>query len=205
VSVQRHSERGVYDRDAIDEILDEGFVAHLGIVSDQQPFVLPVLYARDGDSIYVHGSPLSRLLGAAAAGVPVCLTVTLLDGLVLARSAFKHSVNYRSVVVLGDGYEIEDPDHKREALRKIVDQVLRGRSEDVRGPSKGELKATEVVAIAVREVSAKVRTGPPLDSARDRKITAWAGEVPLQVTPGEPIPDSYCSAELPAYLRDYSR
>jgi uncharacterized protein len=205
VTVERHHERGAYDRETIDAILDEGYVGHLGIVSDGQPFVLPVLYARDGDSIYVHGSPLSRLLSTAAASVPVCLTVTLLDGLVLARSAFKHSVNYRSVVVLGDGSEIEDAERKQHALRLVVDQVLRGRSDDVRGPNKGELKATQVVEIAIREVSAKVRTGPPIDSAKDRKLDTWAGELPLRVVGGDPVPDAYCELEPPDYVRAYAR
>jgi uncharacterized protein len=205
VTVERHSERGVYDRETIDSILDEGFVAHLGIVSDGQPFVLPVLYARDGNSIYVHGSPLSRLLGTVASSVPVCLTVTLVDGLVLARSAFKHSVNYRSVVVLGDGSEITEAGRKQHALRRVVDQVVRGRSEDVRGPSDGELKATEVVEIAIREASAKVRTGPPLDSAKDRKLAAWAGELPLRVVSGDPIPDADCEVEPPDYVVAYTR
>ena len=205
VTVERHAERGEYDREAIDAILDEGLIGHLGIVGDGQPFVLPVLYARDGERIYVHGSPLSRLLRTVADSLPVCLTVTLVDGLVLARSAFKHSLNYRSVVVLGEGREITDRERKLHALRMIVDHVARGRSDDVRGPSAGELKATEVVEIAIREASAKVRTGPPLDSARDRSIPAWAGEVPLRLVSGEPIADDGCSTAIPEYVRSYER
>ncbi len=204
-TVRRRAGRGVYDRAVIDAILDEGVVGHLGIVSDGQPFVIPVLYARDGEHIYVHGSPLSRLLGTVAQAVPTCLTVTLLDGLVLARAAFKHSVNYRSVVVLGEGRALQDRVAKRAALRKIVEQVARGRSDDVRGPNHEELDATEVIAIAVREVSAKIRTGPPIDSAADYDIPAWAGELPLRIAAGEPRPDDRCGVAAPDYIRAYSR
>src|SRR5690348_12071037 len=143
VTVRRRAGRGSYDRGVIDAILDEGLVGHVGIVAEEQPYVIPVLYAREEESIYIHGSPLSRLLGTLAEAVPMCLTVTLLDGVVFARSAFHHSLNYRSVVVLGDGHVIRDPEDKRAALRTVVEHVARGRAEDVRGPSDQELDATE--------------------------------------------------------------
>jgi nitroimidazol reductase NimA-like FMN-containing flavoprotein (pyridoxamine 5'-phosphate oxidase superfamily) len=198
--VRRRAGRGTYDRETIDAILDAGRVAHLGVVADGQPFVIPMLYARDGEHVYLHGSPLSRLLGSLAQAVPMCLTVTLLDGLVLARSAFHHSVNYRSVVVLGEGYAISHPEHKHEALRRIVEHVVPGRSSEVRGPSAQEMAGTEVVALAIREASAKVRTGPPIDAAEDYGIAVWAGELPLALTPGEPVPDPRCTEPLPSYL-----
>jgi nitroimidazol reductase NimA-like FMN-containing flavoprotein (pyridoxamine 5'-phosphate oxidase superfamily) len=204
-TVRRRAGRASYERDAVEAILDEGLVGHVGIVSDGQPYVIPVLYARDGDRVYVHGSPLSRLLGELADGVPMCLTVTLLDGIVFARSAFHHSLNYRSVVVLGEGRALRDHDEKQEALRTVVEHVARGRAEDVRGPSDQELDATEVVAIAISEASAKVRTGPPIDAAEDLAVPAWAGELPLSVVAGEPIPDSGCDATVPGYLRPYAR
>lgn len=203
-TVRRHAGRGSYDRETIDAILDAGSVAHVGLVANGQPFVIPMLYARDGEHVYLHGSRLSRLLGSLAEAVPMCLTVTLLDGLVLARSAFHHSVNYRSVVVLGDGHVITHPEHKREALRRIVEQVVPGRSAEVRGPSAQELAATEVVAVAIREASAKVRTGPPVDAAEDYGIPVWAGELPLTLTPGEPVADPRCTEPLPDYLETYA-
>jgi uncharacterized protein len=201
ITVRRRAGRASYDHETIDAILDAGSVGHVGVVADGQPFVIPVLYARDGAEIYVHGSPLSRLLGSLARATPMCLTVTLLDGLVLARSAFHHSMNYRSVVVLGDGRAIGDPDRKGEALRRIVEQVVPGRSADVRGPSEQELAATEVVALAIREASAKVRTGPPIDAAEDYELPVWAGELPLTMRAGEPVPDPRCSQPVPAYLQ----
>ncbi len=203
--MRRRAGRGSYEREVIDGILDEGLVGHVGIEVDGQPFVLPVLYARDGERLYVHGSPLSRLLGTLAGGVPMCLTVTLLDGVVFARSAFHHSLNYRSVVVLGDGRAVAEPAEKRAALRKVVEHVARGRSDDVRGPSEQELAATEVVAIEIREASAKVRTGPPVDSAEDMDIPTWAGELPLALAPRAPLPDAGCGQPLPDYVVAYER
>jgi uncharacterized protein len=200
VTVRRRAGRGKYDRATIDAILDEGKFAHVGIATDGQPFVIPVLYARSGDTIYLHGSPLSRLVKNLATGAPMCLTVTLLDGLVLARSAFHHSMNYRSVVVLGQGREISDRGEKLDALRMIVDHVIPGRSDDARGPSDKELKATEVVAITVDEASAKIRTGPPVDDAEDYELSVWAGEVPLSLVAGAPVPDERCGERIPDYL-----
>lgn len=175
-------------------------MAHLGIVSEDQPYVIPVLYARAGNQIYLHGSPLSRLLSNLADGVPMCLTVTLLDGLVLARSAFHHSMNYRSVVLLGRGVPVRERDEKREALRAIVERMAPGRSEDARGPSAKELRATEVVALSIDEASAKIRTGPPADAADDYALPVWAGVVPLGLRAGSPVPDDRCSVPVPEYV-----
>jgi nitroimidazol reductase NimA-like FMN-containing flavoprotein (pyridoxamine 5'-phosphate oxidase superfamily) len=204
VTVRRRAGRGRYDRETIDAILDQGMVGHVGFVSDAQPFVLPVLYARSGSELYLHGSPLSRLLAAGAAAAPMCLTVTLLDGLVLARSAFHHSLNYRSVVVLGEGRVVRDAEAKRHALRAIVEHTVPGRSDEARGPSDQELAATEVVGLAIREASAKIRTGPPVDAPEDRDLPVWAGELPLALAAGEPVPDSACCAPVPEYLLDYA-
>lgn len=203
--MRRRAGRGSYDRVVIDAILDEGLVGHVGIEVEGQPYVIPVLYARDGESIYVHGSPLSRLLGRLADGVQMCLTVTLLDGVVFARSAFHHSLNYRSVVVLGEGEAIRDPEAKSEALRVVVEHVARGRAGDVRGPSDKELEATEVVKIAIREASAKIRSGPPVDAPEDMHIPTWAGELPLSLVAGEPVPDTGCDQPLPDYVDRYAR
>jgi nitroimidazol reductase NimA-like FMN-containing flavoprotein (pyridoxamine 5'-phosphate oxidase superfamily) len=203
--VRRRAGRGRYDRATIDPILDEGMVGHLGLVSERQPYVLPILYARDGDWLYLHGSPLSRLLGAAVSGVPLCLTVTLLDGLVFARSAFHHSMNYRSVVVLGSAVALEDHDAKQVALRRIVEHIAPGRSDEVRGPSGPELEATEVVAMEIREASAKIRTGPPVDAAEDYSLPVWAGELPLALVPGAPAGDPRCEFPVPDYVSSWRR
>jgi nitroimidazol reductase NimA-like FMN-containing flavoprotein (pyridoxamine 5'-phosphate oxidase superfamily) len=204
-AVRRRAGRAAYDRETIDAILDEGLVAHLGIVGDGQPYVIPVLYARAGTRIYLHGSPLSRLLGTLVRSVPMCLTVTLLDGIVFARSAFHHSLNYRSVVVLGCGRALTDPDAKREALEVIVGHVARERPGDVRGPDDGELAATEVIALEIEEASAKIRTGPPVDAPADYALPAWAGELPLRLTAAEPIPDPRCAVPVPDYVSSYAR
>jgi uncharacterized protein len=201
VTVRRRAGRGAYDRETIDAILDEGFVGHLAFAVDGQPYALPMLYARGEGELFLHGSPLSRLIRSAASGIPVCFTVTLLDGIVLARSAFHHSINYRSVVVLGTARTVTDREEKHEALRMIVEQVARGRSEDARGPSDKELAATEVTALAIKEASAKARTGPPADAAEDYELPVWAGELPLKLVAGEPVADERCAAPEPAYLR----
>lgn len=202
-TVRRRAGRARYDRAAIDAILDEALIGHLGIVASGQPYVLPVVCVRDGDRVLVHGSPLSRLQAELAAGAPACLTVTLLDGLVLARSAFHHSVNYRSVVVLGTAAPIRDQGAKRAALTAIVERVARGRAAEVRGPSDAELAATEVVELPLDEASAKLRTGPPVDAPEDHALPVWAGVVPLSLTAGEPVPDSRCALPLPASLHSY--
>lgn len=201
--MRRRAGRGRYDRVAIDAILDDGFFGHLAFVSNGQPYAIPMLYVRDGERIYLHGSPLSRLLGGLVEGVPVCLTVTLLDGLVLARSAFHHSVNYRSVVVLGQARALRAPAEKRAALDALVEQIVPGRTSEARGPSEPELEATEVAILPITEASAKIRTGPPVDAFEDYALPVWAGELPLSLTPGTPLTDPRCSAELPAYVRNY--
>ena len=203
--MRRRAGRGRYDRATIDAILDEGFVAHVGIESDGQPYVMPVLYARCDGRIYLHGSPLSRLVRRLAEGVPMCLTVTLVDGLVLARSGFHHSLNYRSVVVLGKGWVVRDLHEKREALHAIVEHVVPGRSDDARGPSAKELEATEVVSIEIEEASAKIRTGPPVDAAEDFALPVWAGVVPLGVSVGDALPDERCAVPVPGYVGGWRR
>lgn len=192
-TIKRHPERAAYDRDTIDAILDEGLFGHAGIVSDGQPFVIPMLYARAGDVLYLHGSPASRLLSAFADGARVSFTVTLLDGLVLARSAFRHSLNYRSVVAIGATRAIHERAEKLAALRAIVDHVVPGRSGEVRGPSDAELLVTGVVALDLERASAKIRTGPPADKPGDYGIETWAGVLPLELRPGDPVPDGSCS------------
>jgi len=204
-TVRRHPERAAYDRATVEAILDEGLVGHLGFVADGRPFVIPMLYARRQDTLYLHGSPKSRLLSSAGQGASVCFTVTLLDGLVLARSAFRHSLNYRSVVVLGQARAVSDPDEKQLALRTVVDHVMSGRSEEVRGPSAPELKVTEVVALDLREASAKCRSGPPLDNPNDYALPVWAGVLPLGLSAGEPVPEERCQVPEPADLRQYRR
>ncbi len=204
-TVRRQAGRAQYDRATIDAILDEGMYGHVGLESAGQPFVIPVLYGRSREELFLHGSPLSRLLGAGAAGAPLCFTVTLLDGLVLARSAFHHSMNYRSVVVFGQARVVEDREEKHEALRLIVEHVIPGRSADVRGPSEQELKATQVFALGLTEASAKVRTGPPIDGAEDMHLPVWAGELPMTLAPGAPIADVRTSAPVPPYVRSYRR
>jgi uncharacterized protein len=199
-TVRRRAGRGRYARATIDAILDEGLIGHVAFVSDGQPYAMPMLYARAGEQIYLHGSPLSRLLGALAGEVPMCLTVTLLDGIVLARSAFHHSVNYRSVVVVGAGRAVREPAEKLAALRTLVEHVWAGRSADARGPSEQELEATELVALPLDEASAKVRSGPPVDAPEDYTLPVWAGELPLRLAVGAPLADPRCSAPVPDYV-----
>lgn len=203
--MRRRAGRGRYDRETIGAILDEGLIGHVGFVAEGQPYAIPMLYARAGDQLYLHGSPLSRILSGLAAGVPICFTVTLVDGLVLARSAFHHSINYRSVVVLGEGRALRESTEKLAALRAIVEHVAPGRSRDARGPTGQELGATEVVVLAIEEASAKLRTGPPVDAPEDYALAVWAGELPLGVAVGEPLTDPRCSEPVPSYVRAYRR
>ena len=205
--VRRLPKRAVYDREAIYQILDEGLVCHIGFVADGQPVVIPTGYGRDGDTLYVHGSVASRMLRDLAKGVDVCVTVTLLDGLVLARSAFHHSMNYRSVVIFGTAAVVEDETTKRQALRAFTDHIAPGRWQEVRPPTESELKATTVLAIPLEEVSAKVRTGPPLDDEDDYSLPVWAGVLPLKLRPEQPVADSKLSAsiEVPDNVRFYNR
>jgi uncharacterized protein len=204
-TVLRRAGRARYDRATIDAILDEGLYGHVGLESEGQPYVIPALYARAGDKLYIHGSPLSRMLGAAVSAARLCFTVTLLDGLVLARTAFHHSMNYRSVVVLGQARAVTDSDQKLTALRAVVEHVVPGRSDDVRGPNAKELAATEVVMLELNEASAKIRTGPPVDGPEDYVLDAWAGELPLALAPGTPVADARTTAPVPSYLRFYQR
>jgi nitroimidazol reductase NimA-like FMN-containing flavoprotein (pyridoxamine 5'-phosphate oxidase superfamily) len=206
-TVRRLPDRGKYDRGVIDAILDEGLICHLGFIADGAPFVIPTLHGRAGDTLYVHGSPASHALRSLAAGGEACVTVTLVDGLVLARSAFHHSINYRSVMLFGQGRLVTDSDEKMNALQTITEHVVRGRWGEARVPNAKELKSTTVLAFAIDEVSAKVRTGPPKDDEEDLSWPVWAGVLPLKTIAGEPIPDPALPAEtpVPAYVRGYSR
>ncbi len=203
--VVRESDRGVYDRDTVNRILDEGFLCHVGFIVDGQPYVIPTSYGRAGDMLYVHGSAASRMLRNLDRGIPVCVTVTLLDGLVLARSVFNHSMNYRSVVTLGTATLVDNPEEKLAALLALSEHILPGRWNDSRQPNEKELKATSVLRIPIEEFSAKVRVGPPIDDEPDYTFPTWAGVIPLDTTVGTPIRDERCQRELPEYLRDYSR
>jgi len=178
--IKREPQRGVYDRATIDAILDEALVCHLGFEVDGQPYVIPTLHARIGDRLYVHGSAASRMLRHAASGVRVCVTVTLLDGIVLARSVFNHSINYRSVVVLGTASSVEDGE-KTEALRAFTDHIAPGRWDEARQPTEQELKATWILSLPLTEASAKVRSGPPEDDADDLDFPVWSGVVPVHL------------------------
>ena len=205
--VRRLPKRGAYDRQTIDAILDEGFVCHAGFVVEGQPYVVPTGYARDGDRLLIHGSAASRMLNALSEGIPMCVTVTLVDGLVLARSAFHHSMNYRSVVVLGKASVVRDAKAKIEAMRLLVEHIVPGRWEDCRRPNEKELKATTVLEIPLGEASAKIRTGPPADDDEDLPLPHWAGVLPLPMIPQAPIPDPKLAdgIEVPDYVASYSR
>jgi nitroimidazol reductase NimA-like FMN-containing flavoprotein (pyridoxamine 5'-phosphate oxidase superfamily) len=196
--VHRMPARGTYDRAAVHEILDEALVCHIGFVADEHPFVIPTAFVRDGELLYVHGAAASRMLRALAGGVPICATVTLLDGLVFARSAFHHSMNYRSVVVLGPAREVTDRDERLRAFGMLVDKLSRGRSSLVRSPNEKELRATRLLAIALEEVSAKARRGPPVDDEEDADVPVWAGVVPLALRAGVPEPDGEAAARFGA-------
>jgi uncharacterized protein len=205
--VVREAQRGVYDRDIAYQILDEGFVCHVGFVVDGQPFVIPTGYGRAGDNLYIHGSAASRMLRRVDEGIAVCVTVTLLDGLVLARSIFNHSMNYRSVVILGTARAVNDPKEKLEALRLLSEHILPGRWAESRQPNERELKATLVLRLPIEEFSAKVRQGPPIDDEEDYAFSTWAGVIPLQMVAGEPIDDARLVTGItaPEYARRYTR
>jgi nitroimidazol reductase NimA-like FMN-containing flavoprotein (pyridoxamine 5'-phosphate oxidase superfamily) len=197
----------VYDRAVIDVILDEGLVCHVGFAVDSQPFVIPTIYGRDGDQLFIHGSRMSRMVRMLRDGIPVCVTVTLLDGLVLARSAFNHSMNYRSVVILGNAVEVADPAAKLAALKAISDHLIPGRWEEVRPPSKAELDGTSVLAIPLTEVSAKIRRDRPMDDEVDYALPVWAGQIPLKLETQPPIPDARLAPNTatPDYVANYRR
>src|ERR1700674_1496036 len=205
--VVRESHRGVYDRAAIDKILHGGVVCHVGFSVDGQPFVIPTLYARVGDAIYFHGSAASRMLRNVGEGLSVCVTVTLTDGFVLARSVFNHSMNYRSVVALGKAILVDAAEEKLEALHAFTEKLLAGRWNDARQPNEKELKATSILRLPLTEVSAKMRTGPVEDDAEDYALPVWAGVIPLYLTPGAPIRDEKCDPSIPtpAYAAEYKR
>jgi nitroimidazol reductase NimA-like FMN-containing flavoprotein (pyridoxamine 5'-phosphate oxidase superfamily) len=203
--VVREPDRGVYDRDTLNRILDEAFLCHVGFVVDGQPYVIPTSYGRDGNVLYIHGSAASRMLRNLSAGIPACVTVTLLDGLVLARSVFNHSMNYRSVVILGTATLVDDPEEKLKALRALSEHILPRRWDDVRQPNERELKVTSVLRIPIEEFSSKVRSGPPIDDEPDYAVPTWAGVIPLEIQSGVPIRDDRCQHELPEYLRNYKR
>jgi nitroimidazol reductase NimA-like FMN-containing flavoprotein (pyridoxamine 5'-phosphate oxidase superfamily) len=206
-TLKRLPKRAEYDRARVYEILDEAFICHVGFVSDNQPFVIPTGYARVGDRLYIHGSAASRMIRAVGEGIEVCVTVTLVDGLVLARSAFHHSMNYRSVVVFGRATLVEDAEEKTEALRALTEHIVPGRWAEVRWPNESEMKATTVLSLPLTEASAKVRTGPPIDDEEDYALNVWAGVLPLRLATGEAIKDDRLpdGINLPDYVREYRR
>lgn len=203
--VRRLPKRGVYDRETMYAILDEALICHLGFVVDDAPVVLPTIHWRDGDTLYVHGSAASRMLRSLRDGVEACVTVTLLDGLVLARSAFHHSMNYRSAVVFGTAREVTDRDEKLRALESLVEHVVRGRSAEVRGPNESELRQTLVLALPIEEGSSKIRTGGPIDDEEDYAMPVWAGVVPAKLVFGSAIADDGVGVAVPEHITSYSR
>jgi len=206
-TLKRLPKRAVYDREIVYGILDEGFICHVGFTVGGQPFVIPTGYARVKDQLYIHGSQVSRMLRTLSEGIDVCVTVTLVDGLVLARSAFHHSINYRSVVIFGNARLVDDPTAKLAALFAFSEHVIRGRWDDVRQPTEQELKATTVLSLPLAEASAKVRSGPPIDDDEDYALDVWAGVLPLKTFAGAPIKDPRLREDIepPAYVLDYKR
>jgi nitroimidazol reductase NimA-like FMN-containing flavoprotein (pyridoxamine 5'-phosphate oxidase superfamily) len=204
--VVREPDRGVYDRETAYRILDEAFLCHVGFVVDGQPLVIPTSFGRKEDSLYIHGSAASRMLRQMKAAVPAWVTVTLLDGLVLARSVFNHSMNYRSVVILGRATLVENPEEKLAALRVLAEHILPGRWDDARHPNERELKATLVLRVPIEEFSSKVRTGPPIDDEEDYSFPTWAGVIPLEMTIGKAINDPRLDSDrtVPDYVGNYS-
>ena len=206
-TLRRRPQRASYEQSTVEAILDEALFCHVGFVVNDQPYVIPTIHARVGARLYIHGSAASRMLRSVGAGIPVCVTVTLLDGLVLARSAFHHSMNYRSAVILGTAVEVIDEAEKLEALRAVVEHVVPQRWDDVRWPTAQELKATRVLSVPLAEVSAKIRTGPPIDDEEDYQLGCWAGEIPVRLVPQALIPDPRLAATIvpPAYVQGYRR
>lgn len=206
-TLKRLPKRGQFERDTINAILDEGFICHVGFVVDGQPFVIPTGYARVDDKLYIHGSQASRMLRTLSEGIDVCLTVTLVDGLVLARSAFHHSINYRSVVVFGRATLVSDPAEMNAALFSLSEHFIKGRWKDVREPNDSELKQTRVLCLPLEEASAKVRTGPPIDDEEDYELPIWAGVIPLRLNASAPVPDPrmISGIEVPEYAARYER
>jgi nitroimidazol reductase NimA-like FMN-containing flavoprotein (pyridoxamine 5'-phosphate oxidase superfamily) len=206
-TVVRSRDRGRYDRETIHAIVDEALICHVGFSVDGQPYVIPTTHARIGEVLYIHGSVGSRMLKNMRAGIPVCITITLLDGLVLARSAFHHSMNYRSAVILGTAHEVTDEREKRAAFDALVNHVVAGRTADVRPADAQELKATSVLRLPIAEASAKVRRGPPIDAEEDYALKCWAGVLPMQLAPGHPIDDPRLQfgTPVPAAVAAYRR
>ncbi len=205
--IKRVPKRGQYECTAIYQILDEGLVCHVGFAIEQQPYVIPTAYGRVGDKLYIHGSPASRMLRSLQGGIEVCITVTMLDGLVLARSAFHHSMNYRSVVVFGKATVVKDSQEKLEALQAFTEHVIPGRWDEVRSPSRQELQGTLILSLPLAEASAKVRTGHPIDDEADYQLPVWAGIVPLHLAATEPMSDPRLPLEIPVptYALNYRR
>jgi nitroimidazol reductase NimA-like FMN-containing flavoprotein (pyridoxamine 5'-phosphate oxidase superfamily) len=206
-TLKRLPKRGEYDRERVYAILDEAFICHVGFVAEGQPVVIPTGYGRIKDVLYLHGSAASRMLRTLGKGIDVCVTVTLVDGLVLARSAFHHSFNYRSVVVFGQARVVTDRDEKMAALHAFTEQVIPGRWDEARKPNETEMNATTVLALPLQEASAKIRTGPPIDDEADHALPVWAGVLPLRLVTDEPVTDEQLRAgiALPGYVRDYRR
>ncbi|AFY44027.1 pyridoxamine 5'-phosphate oxidase family protein [Nostoc sp. PCC 7107] len=206
-TVKRTPQRANYESETIYQILDEALVCHIGFIANGQPFVIPTAYGRVEDTLYIHGSPASRMLRSLQQGIDVCVTVTLIDGLVLARSAFHHSMNYRSVVIFGKATLVEDTERKLAALQAFTEHVILGRWQQVRSPNHQELARTIVLSLPLTEASAKIRTGGPIDDDVDYQIPVWAGEIPLKLTASVPISDAQLAPdiEVPVNLRNYSR
>lgn len=205
--LRRLPKRGSHDSETVNAIFDAAILAHVAFNVDGQPFVIPTLFGRDGEKLYLHGSAASRMLRHLETGVPACVNVAVVDGLVLARSAFHHSMNYRSVVAFGTARKIDDPEQKRRALFIMSEHLIRGRWQDVREPNEKELKATSVLEFTIEEASAKVRTGPPIDDEEDYVLLMWAGVLPVSIVAGRPVPDSRLTQETPApeYVTGYRR
>lgn len=206
-TVRRHPERARYDRGTMEAVLDEALICHLGVTIDGTPHVIPTMYARLGQVVYVHGAVANQALGALRAGAEACLVVTLLDGLVMARSAFHHSMNYRSVVVVGRTREVTDPTEKMGAMEALLEHVAPGRWEDTRHPNQAEFESTVILALSLDEASAKVRTGGPIDAPEDLELGHWAGVIPLELRADTPVDsaDLIRAIPAPAYARDYQR
>jgi uncharacterized protein len=205
--IKRKPDRGHYDKETVHQILDEGLICHVGLIQDNSPIVIPMNYARQGDQILLHGAPGSRLLQSIKNGAEVCITVTLIDDLVLARSVLHHSMNYRSVVFFGRGTLVEEYNQKKEAFKTIVDHIIPGRWDDARQPSDKEIKQTYVVAVPINEASAKIRSGPVIDEEDDYALSVWAGLLPLGFNPAEPVSDEKLdkNIQVPDYVKNYNR
>lgn len=205
--LRRIPKRGSFDRENIYKILDEAFICHVGFTLENQPFVIPTAYARSGENLLIHGSAASRMMREMSKGIDVCVTVTLLDGIVLARSAFHHSMNYRSVVIFGKAELVENEAEKLEALRLFTEHIIPNRWDEIRAPNSKELKGTTVLKLEINEASAKIRTGDPVDDAEDYELNMWAGVIPLKIEAGKPIADKKLPKGIkpPNYALNYSR